>query len=307
VYGSSEGLRTVTIDALATGGQAAASSLIENYLGFPAGLSGDELAERAELQARKFGATILVPGEATAISFEEHGAVVKLADGERFTARSVVVASGARYRKLDVPRLEELEGNGVYYAATLMELPLCLDRNVVVVGGGNSAGQATVFFSEYAAHVWLLARENDLGENMSRYLVDRIERSKRVDVLLHTEARELIGADELAGVVVEDTLTGERRTLETSALFVFIGAYPCTGWLSGVLELDRSGYVLTGHDLGGVPATGVRDPFLLETSRPGVFAAGDVRSGSVKRVAAAVGEGAMAVQFVHRYLAAPGI
>jgi thioredoxin reductase (NADPH) len=304
VYGASEGLRTVTVDAVATGGQAATSSRIENYLGFPAGLSGAELAERAALQARNFGATIVVPGEAASLSFEDgDGIAVRLGDDEPVTARSLVLATGARYRKLEVPRLEELEGNGVYYAATLMELPLCLGRPVVVVGGGNSAGQATVYFSEYASRVWLVVRGTDLGENMSRYLVDRIGRAKRVDVLLHSEVRELLGDRELEGVVVEDTISGERRTLETNALFVFIGADPCTTWLADALALDRHGFVLTGHDLGGAPCADGRDPFLLETSRAGVFAAGDVRSGSVKRVASAVGEGAMAVQFVHRYLA----
>jgi thioredoxin reductase (NADPH) len=304
VYGASEGLRTVTVDAVATGGQAATSSRIENYLGFPEGISGGDLAERAALQARKFGATILVPGEAASIAFEDGDrTVVRLADGDVLEARAVVLATGARYRKLDVPRLEELEGGGIYYAATLMELPLCLNRPVVVVGGGNSAGQATVFFAEYAARVWLVAREEDLGENMSRYLVDRIGRAKRVDVLLHTEVRELVGDTELEGVVVEDTHTGERRTLEADALFVFVGAEPCTSWLAEALALDRHGFVLTGRDLDGALRAGGRDPFLLETSRRGVFAAGDVRSGSVKRVAAAVGEGAMAVQFVHRYLA----
>jgi thioredoxin reductase (NADPH) len=304
VYGASEGLRTVTVDAVATGGQAATSSRIENYLGFPAGISGGELAERAALQARKFGATILVPGEAASIAFEDSAhTLVRLADGDVVEARAVVLATGARYRKLDVPRLDELEGSGVYYAATLMELPLCLNRPVVVVGGGNSAGQATVFFSEYAAHVWLVAREEDLSANMSRYLVDRIERAKRVDVLLHTEVRELVGDAELEGVVVEDTQTGERRTLEASALFVFIGADPCTSWLAAAVALDRHGFVLTGPDLDGARRADGREPLLLETSLPGVFAAGDVRSGSVKRVAAAVGEGAMAVQFVHRYLA----
>jgi thioredoxin reductase (NADPH) len=295
VYAASEGLRTVITDAVATGGQAATASRIENYLGFPAGISGGELAERAALQARKFGATILVPGEATSIAFEEDGdgTVVRLADGDRVTARSVVLATGARYRRLDVPRLEELEGNGVYYAATLTEVQLCRGRPVVVVGAGNSAGQAALFLSEHVPHVWLVARCEHLGETMSRYLVDRIERAERVDVLLQSEVRELLGDTGLEGVVVEDTHSGGRRTIETSALFVFIGAEPCTGWLADALALDRRGFVLTGAD-----------SYLLETSRRGVFAAGDVRSGSVKRVAAAVGEGAMAVQFVHRYLAA---
>jgi thioredoxin reductase (NADPH) len=293
VYGSSEGLETVLLEAVAPGGQAGTASRIENYLGFPAGVSGAELAERAEVQARKFGTRILVPADATALTLESDEIAVQC-DDERFTGRALVIATGARYRKLPVPRLEELEGVSVFYAATPLELPLCLNRPVVVVGGGNSAGQAALFLAQSAARVWLVVRGDDLGENMSRYLVDRIERSKRIEVLLQHEVKELLGETSLEGVVAEDTRSGSRRTLEAAALFVFIGAEPCTAWLAGGLAVDRHGFVLTGE---GGPAG------LLETSRPGVFAAGDVRSGSVKRVAAAVGEGAMAVQFVHLYLA----
>jgi thioredoxin reductase (NADPH) len=288
VYGSSEGLETVLLEAVAPGGQAATSARIENYLGFPAGISGAELAERAELQARKFGTRIVVPAEAAAMELDGPETAVRFGDEERVAARAVVIATGARYRKLSVPRLDELEGISVFYAATPLELPLCLGRPVVVVGGGNSAGQATLFLATSAAKVWLVVRGDDLGESMSRYLVDRIERAKRVEVLLHTEVSELLGEKKLEAVVVEDNRSGSRQTLEAEALFVFIGAEPCTAWLTGMLDADRHGFLLTGP--------------MLETSRAGVFAAGDVRSGSVKRVASAVGEGAMAVQFVHRHL-----
>lgn len=298
VYGASEGLATVTLEAVAAGGQAAASSRIENYLGFPAGLSGGELAERAAIQARKFGASIILPGEAVSISFEEgRDHTVHFGDGERVQARTILLATGARYRKLDVPRLEDFEGSGVHYAATPVEAPLCANRPAVIVGGGNSAGQATVFLAGHASKVWLVVRGEDLGESMSRYLVDRVERTPNVEVLLHTEVRELQGDDALEGVVVEDTSTKERRLLLTSALFVFIGAEPCTAWLGDAIELDDHGFVVTGG------RSDERQPFVLETSRPGVFAAGDVRAGSVKRVASGVGEGSMAVQFVHRFLA----
>jgi thioredoxin reductase (NADPH) len=299
VYGASEGLDTTMLEAVATGGQAGTSSRIENYLGFPTGISGGDLAERAALQASKFGARIVVPADARSLAFDDDGgAVVGLDDGERITARAVVLATGARYRKLPVPRLEELEGIGVYYAATLMEAPLCFGESVVIVGGGNSAGQATIFLARHAAGVRILIRGDDLGASMSRYLVDRIRRTERVEVLLHTEVRELVGEGGLEAVVVEDNRSGERRTLAAVALFVFIGAEPCTAWLGDALKLDRHGFVLTGSDAGAEGSA----RFVLETSRPGIFAAGDVRSGSVKRVASAVGEGSMAVQLVHRHL-----
>jgi thioredoxin reductase (NADPH) len=295
VYGSSEGLETVLLEAVATGGQAGTASRIENYLGFPAGISGAELAERAEVQARKFGTRIVVPADATAITLERGDEIaVQCGDGERFAGRALVIATGARYRKLSVPRLEELEGVSVFYAATPLELPLCLNRPVVVVGGGNSAGQAALFLAQTAAKVWLVVRGGDLRENMSRYLVDRIERAKRVEALLHREVKELVGETALEAVVIEDNRSGSRQTLDADALFVFIGAEPCTAWLAGALAVDRHGFVLTGSS---------KEAALLESSRAGVFAAGDVRSGSVKRVATAVGEGAMAVQLVHRHLA----
>ena len=307
VYGASEGLTTVVLDAVATGGQAGTSSRIENYLGFPSGISGSELAGRAVIQAEKFGARINVPAEATALERRDGHHVVKLEDGNSVAARSVVIATGARYRRLDVPRLERFEETSVYYAATQIEARVCLNDPVAVVGGGNSAGQATVFLALHAARVRLVVREDALSRNMSRYLVDRIERLGNVDVLLDTEVRELLGDDTLEALVVEDNRTGERRTIDARAMFVFIGVQPHAQWLAGQLALDDNGFILTGADAAGPNGAGQpgqvdRRPLPLETSRPGVFAAGDVRSGSVKRVASAVGEGAMAVRLVHDHL-----
>jgi thioredoxin reductase (NADPH) len=304
VYGASEGLDTITLDAVATGGQAGTSSKIENYLGFPAGISGAELGERATIQARKFGADIVVPAEAVALESEQDRQRVRLADGGELLARTVIVASGAHYRRLSIPRLEEFEGDSVYYAATLMEARMCAGDPVVVVGGGNSAGQATLFLSRHTAELRLVVRGDSLAGDMSRYLADRIERS-RVEVLLGSEVRELEGDGRLEGVVVEKRDSGERRRLAASALFVFIGADPHTQWLQGQLELDRKGFVLTGTaaaDTLLAEGRGPREPLLLETSRPGVLAVGDVRSGSIKRVASAVGEGSMAVRLVHEFL-----
>jgi thioredoxin reductase (NADPH) len=298
VYGSSEGLTTVLVDSVATGGQASTSSNIENYLGFPRGVSGGELAELAQMQARKFGTHIVVPAEAAALEREDGLEVVRFGDS-RVAARCIVIATGARYRKLAVPRLEEYEGNGVYYAATLMEAKDCGTRPVVV-GGGNSAGQATLFLADRAGWARILIRGGDLAKSMSRYLVDRIEADRRIEVVRHAEVRELLGEDGVEHVVVEDTRDQTRTTIDTSAVFVFIGADPCTAWIAGQLDVDRHGFLRTGPEATR-PDGG--DPLLLETSRPGIFAAGDVRSGSVKRVASAVGEGAMAVQLVHHHLA----
>ncbi|WP_214367569.1 FAD-dependent oxidoreductase [Pseudonocardia sp. H11422] len=308
VYGASEGLGTQLLDGAATGGQAGRTSRIENYLGFPAGISGGELAERAIIQAEKFGARLIVPAEVVALERDDGQYVLRLADGDRVAARSVIIATGARYRRLPVPRLEEFEDTSIYYAATPVEARNCVGDPVVVVGGGNSAGQAALFLADHAAQVRTVVRERELGEYMSRYLADRIERDPRVEVLVHTEVRELQGGHgALEAVVVEDLDTGERRVLPARELMVFIGADPCTDWLRDTVAVDADGYLLTGpaaiqvaSELDGGQA---RQPLPLETSAPGVFAAGDVRSGSVKRVASAVGEGAMAVRLVHEYLA----
>jgi thioredoxin reductase (NADPH) len=306
VYGASEGLGTVALDTVATGGQAGTSPKIENYLGFPSGISGAELANRAEIQAEKFGARISVPAEATALDERDGYYVVRFNDGSEATAKTVLITTGARYRKLDVPRLEELEGTCVYYAATMMEAHLCRGDPVAVVGGGNSAGQATLFLAQHTTKVTLLIRHEDLGRDMSRYLADRIERSPKVEVLRTTEVRELVGDRALEALVVENNQTGERRRIEARELFVFIGAKPHTGWLGDKLALDDRGFVLTGRAArpaeNGEGQDAGHEPYLLETSLPGVFAAGDVRSGSIKRVASAVGEGAMAIRLVHARL-----
>ena len=297
VYGASEGLSTVTLEAVATGGQAATSSRIENYLGFPSGISGGDLAELALIQAQKFGARVTVPAEASSLENHDGYYVVRLAEGEAVSTRALIVASGVRYRKLPVPGLDELEGSSVYYAATLMEAQLCAGTPVVVVGGGNSAGQAVIFLADHVGSITLIVRERDLSENMSAYLADRIERDPRVQVLLDTEVGELVGEKNLEAVVAENNTTGERRTVEAKALFVFIGAEPHASWLGDQIQLDDGGYVLTGS--GVWSESSGHDPLFLETSLPGVFAAGDIRSGSIKRVASAVGEGAMAVRLVH--------
>ena len=304
VYAASEGLETVALDAVATGGQAGTSSRIENYLGFPAGISGAELTDRAVLQAEKFGAQLTIPAQATSLEPREDHCAVGLDDGHELRARAVVIATGVQYRKLPVPGLEELEGTSVYYAATPMEGQLCRGDPIAIVGGGNSAGQAALFLTGFAEVVRLIVREDELTENMSRYLADRIARSDAIEVHLHTEVRELCGEATLEAVVAEDTHTGEQHRLPARALFVFIGAQPYTRWLVGRVALDSSGYVLTGPDACADDAAerdgGAALPLMLETSVPGVFAAGDVRSGSVKRVASAVGEGAIAIRMVHQ-------
>ena len=306
VYGASEGLSTITVEGVATGGQAGTSSRIENYLGFPAGISGAELAERAEIQAQKFGARINVAAEATSIAPSGNGYKVTCEDGETIRARCVVIATGVRYRRLPIPRLEELEGISAYYAATIAEAQLCAGSPVAVVGGGNSAGQATLFLSQHVPIVHLLVREPALDTHMSRYLADRIGRTDNVAVHTHTELRELLGGDALEAVVVENSAGGERTTLAAQAIFIFIGASPHTDWLGGLVELDDNGYIRTGEEVTAVGdgEAPVHEPLLLETSQPGVFAAGDVRSGSVKRVATAVGDGSMAVRLVHEHISA---
>jgi thioredoxin reductase (NADPH) len=309
VYGASEGLRTVTLDSTAAGGQAATSSRIENYLGFPAGISGAELAERAVVQAEKFGAQISVPGEAVGLGQEEGFQVVRLADGRTLRARTVLIVTGARYRRLDVPGMDRLEDASVYYAATDIEAQQCAPDPVAVVGGGNSGGQAAAFLADHVARVHLVIREPEITANMSYYLADRIARNPKIEVLTNTEVAELVGDPVLEAVVVTDRQTGESRTLDARSLFVFIGAKPHAAWVGDEVALDENGFVRTGPDAIGngraeLWRTLGREPLLLETSQPGVFAAGDVRSGSVKRVASAVGEGSMAVRLVHEYLMA---
>jgi thioredoxin reductase (NADPH) len=302
VYGASEGLSTVVLEGVATGGQAGTSSRIENYLGFPAGISGGELAERAVIQARRFGAELTVPATAGALEPGDGHHVVRLDSDEQVRGRAVVIASGVRYRQLNLPREEEFEPTSIYYAATELEANMCRGDPVVVVGGGNSAGQATVFLAQHADPVNLVVQSNDLERDMSRYLADRIRQTPGVQVWLESEVRELHGDQALTEVVIENLKTGERRAVPAKALFVFIGSSPHVRWLRDCVALDEHGYVLTGGQLDAADQSDAGRR-LLETSRPGVFAAGDVRSGSVKRVAAAVGDGALAVRLVHEYLA----
>jgi thioredoxin reductase (NADPH) len=302
VYGASEGLSTLLLDREAAGGQAGTSMRIENYLGFPTGITGSELAERAVLQANRFGARLSVAA-VSKLRFDGRYPVLELDDGETVVARCLLIASGAQYRRLDVEGCESFEGRGVYYAATPIEARLCQGSDVVVVGGGNSAGQASVFLSGVVRRVHHVLRGDDLYKSMSSYLARRVEQTENIELLRDTEVRRMHGEGHLSAVDVRNGRTGEESRLEIAALFSFIGAIPRTEWLAKEIETDSRGFVLTGSAVtaaAGDPTS--RDPFLLETSRRGVFAAGDVRSGSVKRVASAVGEGSMVIQFVHEYL-----
>ena len=305
VYGASEGLDTLVVDKYGPGGQAGTSSLIENYMGFPTGLSGQDLANRATAQAEKFGAQFLVGSKVRGIQCSTVGGhEIQLDSGEKVHARCVILAMGALYRKLEVDNLEMFEGRGVYYAATKVEQTLCGESEVVVVGGGNSAGQAAVFMSEHARKVHLVVRGSELHLGMSTYLARRIEGSPRIELRLNTEVCSLRGDSHLEGVTVRDKRSGEAVDLEAAAVFVMIGAVPHTEWLPDKIIRDAKGFVATGQSLvsDGKWAYG-RSPFFLETSCPGVFAVGDVRADSVKRVASAVGEGSMAVALAHQYLA----
>jgi thioredoxin reductase (NADPH) len=299
VYGAADGMQTLVIEGTASGGQAGTSSRIENYLGFPSGIPGDELAVRAMLQAEKFGAQFAIPAEATGAELTDGQCTVRLAGERSVTGRLLVIATGARYRRPDIPRLEHFEATSVYYAASQAEALLCRDDPVVIIGGGNSAGQAAVFLSRHAAEVTVVARDGDLAECMSRYLIDQLDRTASIRVLVKSQVRELIGTGTLEAVAVEDQ-AGMRQVIQARALFIFIGAAPSTSWLGDIVALDQHGFVRTGDDAmrarSEPPASGTWQPSALETSEPGVFAVGDVRSGSTKRVAAAVGEGAMAIR-----------
>ncbi len=303
VYGASEGLRTVVLERKAPGGQAGRSMRIENYLGFPSGISGGELAERAVVQAHKFGANLPVASQVTSLTFKNAYKVLHIDGGETVTAKCLLIATGVDYRMLNVEGCAQFEGCGVYYAATPTEALMCRGSEVVVGGGGNSAGQAALFLSGQVRKVYLVIRSGDLYKDMSSYLASRIEQTPNIEVLRNTEVRRMSGDECLREVELVNNKTGEARTLKTPAVFSFIGAVPRTDWLPQEIEKDAKGFVRTGPALAQSPHWNVpRPPFLLETSRRGVFAAGDVRSGSVKRVASAVGEGAMAVMFVHEYL-----
>jgi len=297
VYAASEGLRTIAVEAEAPGGQAGTSSKIENYLGFPTGISGQALAGRGQAQAQKFGAHLAVSRAAVALRCGESPYRIELEDGRAVRARAVVVATGARYRKLDLPDYGRFEGQGIYYAATGMEAQLCELQEVVLVGGGNSAGQAAMFLSRTCAHIHVLVRGAGLAATMSDYLVQRIAASPRITVHPHTEVTALEGETFLRALSWRDRRTGAGETRSVGALFVMIGAEPNTAWLDGCLPLDRCGFVRTGQDEDG---RALASPYA--TTTPGIYAVGDVRSGSVKRVASGVGEGSVVVQAIHRFL-----
>jgi thioredoxin reductase (NADPH) len=303
VYGASEGLRTVMVEREAPGGQAGQSSRIENYLGFPAGLSGSDLARRATDQARRLGAELLTVQDAVGLRVEGAGRIVELSGGGTLSANCVLVASGVSYRRLDVPGFAELTGAGIYYGAALTEARSCADQRVVVIGGANSAGQAAVYFSGWASNVTMLVRGEGLHASMSQYLIAQIEALPNVEVRARTQA---IGAEAQDGHLSALRIRGpEGESVEpVDACFVFIGAAPRTDWLEGVVARDERGFILAGLDVKAAGWPLHRDPFVLETSVPGVFVAGDVRARSIKRVASAVGEGSMAVSLIHEYLAA---
>ena len=307
VYAASEGLRTVLVERRATGGQAGQSSRIENYLGFPDGVTGAQLTDRARRQAHKFGAEILTTRDVVGLDVRASSRAVRFADGGEVVAHSVLLATGISYRKLDVPRADALTGRGVFYGSAATEAPACSGEDVYIVGAANSAGQAAVFLSQHARNVTLLVRRDSLEYSMSYYLVRQIDEIPNIDVRHCTEVIEVHGDDHLEDLTLCNTRTGTRETVRAGYLFVFIGAEPRTEWLEGVVTRDAKGFVLTGPDLlhdGRRPRgwTLDRDPYYLEASAPGVFAAGDVRANSIKRVASAVGEGAMAIQLLHTYL-----
>lgn len=307
VYGASEGLDVLVLESTAPGGQAGASSRIENYLGFPTGISGQELAARAYNQATKFGAELMVGNDAKRLTCDRKPYSIELDDGPRVPARALIIASGAQYRRLAIPNLARFEGAGVYYAATFMEAQLCGGDEVVVVGGGNSAGQAAVFLAQTARHVHVLVRSNGLAESMSRYLIRRIEDHPAITLHVRTEIVRLEGDRHLERVTWRDNQSGREETLDIRHVFSMTGATPSTAWLRSCVALDARGFIKTGLDLTPEDLAAAhwplpRPPLLLETSLPGVFAVGDVRSGSVKRAASAVGEGSIAIAAVHQVL-----
>ncbi len=308
VYAASEGLDVLIVESSSPGGQAGASSRIENYLGFPTGISGGELAARAYTQSQKFGAQLMIAKDAKRLACDRRPYSIELDGGERVPARAVIIASGAEYRKLPIDNLAQFEGAGVYYGATFIEAQLCKGEEVVVVGGGNSAGQAAVYLAQTSRHVHLLVRSNGLAERMSRYLIRRIEDNPAITVHTRTELTALEGDTHLRSVTWLDRITGETESRDVAHVFCMTGALPSTKWLDGCVVLDAKGFIKTGSDLtpdelatAGWPLA--RAPHLLETSLPGVFAVGDVRANNFKRVASAVGEGSIAVAFVHQVLA----
>ncbi|MBE9105943.1 FAD-dependent oxidoreductase [Nostoc cf. edaphicum LEGE 07299] len=307
VYGASEGLSTVLIEREAPGGQAGTSSRIENYLGFPVGLSGSDLARRGVTQARRFGVEILTPQVVTGVRLEDPYRVLQLADGSEISCHALLVATGVSYRWLNVPGAEKLTGAGIYYGAAMTEAIACTNEEVYLVGGANSAGQAAMHFSKYASKVIMLVRGESLASSMSQYLIDQIAATKNIQVCTGCSVVEVKGEEYLEAIAIAHANTGQTETVSARSLFIFIGASPKTDWLDGVIQRDAQGFIITGPDLmhSSKSPRGwslERSPFLLETNIPGIFAAGDVRYGSIKRVASGVGEGSIAIQFVHRYL-----
>jgi thioredoxin reductase (NADPH) len=308
VYGASEGLRTVMIDREAPGGQAGLSSRIENYLGFPSGLSGNDLARRAVMQAQRFGVEIIAPQEAVGLRAEGPYRIVKLANGSEISCHAALIATGVQWRRLEVPGMDRLQGAGAYYGGGSQEAISCKDETVYIVGGANSAGQAALNFAQYAEKVVMLLRGESLSATMSRYLIDQIEKTPNIQLWAHAEVVEVGGETHLEEISVLCSDSGKVERVPANAMFIYIGALPRTDWLEGTVVRDERGFVVAGPDLmkDGKPPAGWsadRAPFLLESSLPGVFVVGDVRHGSIKRVASAVGEGAIAVQFIHRYMA----
>ena len=308
VYGASEGLRTLVIERKAPGGQAGTSSRIENYLGFPSGLTGADLARRAISQARRLGAEFVSPKEVVDIKEVDGYKKLTLDDGQEINCRSIIITTGVDYRKLETKGIEDFTGAGVYYGAAITEASACKDKSVYIVGGGNSAGQSAVYLSKYADKVYIVIRKDSLSYTMSSYLIQQIADLPNIEVLTDTEIREAKGNTHLENLTIEHLPSGKTTTGDAAALYIFIGAKPFTDWLGAALQRDSKGFIETGRDLTAYPEFTKqwklkRDPFLLETSLPGIFAAGDVRSGAMNRVASAVGEGSMAISFVHKYLA----
>ena len=307
VYGASEGLKTVMVERQAPGGQAGMSSRIENYLGFPTGLSGGDLARRAVVQAQRFGVEILSPQEAVSVRTEGSYRIIKLADGSEFSCHALLIATGVQWRRLEAPGIDKLQGAGVYYGGGATEALSCKGEIIYVVGGANSAGQAAMNFAKYAEKVVILVRGEGLAATMSQYLIDQIQRTPNIQIWSHASVAEVHGDKRLEEISVLCSDTDKVERVPASSIFIFIGALPRTDWLAGIVERDDRGFILTGPDLmrDGERPKGwelERDPFLLETNVPGIFAVGDVRHGSVKRVASGVGEGSVAVQFIHQYL-----
>jgi thioredoxin reductase (NADPH) len=308
VYGGTEGLKTLMIEKKAPGGQAGTSARIENYLGFPSGLSGADLTRRALTQVTRFGVELLSPCQAIDIKTKDNYKILSLSNGSEIKTHTIIISTGVDYRTLDVKGINELTGAGVYYGSATAEAHSCKDKNVVIVGGGNSAGQAAMYLSGFAKNVFIVIRKNSLDSSMSHYLIDQINKTNNISVITNSVIHEATGDNRLECVILEDTETGEHKTLEAGALFIFIGARPATDWIKLDILRDSKGFIETGRDLFKFENLKKiwkleRDPYLLETCIPGIFSAGDVRAGAMNRVVSAVGEGAMAIKLVHEYLA----